>query len=337
MDRIIEFIQNVLNYEYKWLVIALAAFVLIYLVVLFIPCKSNKKDNKEDVGNKNVEIVKEENNLQNVEKVEGDNKEKDVPQPNIIIEDNQQEEDNKTKVLGKWIIKKKSDEDFVLNLVANNGEIILASESHTTALGAKISLLTLKKNIEKDQFKLHCDKKNQYFFKLKDSSNKLLAMGQVYSTKKSAQKSIESVKRFYNADIVEEVVEDLTYVKYNVTELKTGEAKEAYRGKWIINKVEDTFQAKLHASNGEILLVTERYASINSVYSAIETLKKNANLGNFIIDCDKNKNYFYRLRNANKLTLAIGETYTKISAVNSSIESVRKFSETAEIIEKIDE
>ena len=335
MDRIIEIIQNILNYEYKWFVIALAVFVLIYLVVLLIPCRVNKKASKENkkelVDKESVEVVNEVNNLQNVEK-----NNEEVSEKNIIIADNPQKEEN-TKTLGKWVIKKKSDEDFILNLVANNGEIILASESHTTALGAKISLSTLKKNIEKDQFKLHCDKKNQYFFKLKDSSNKLLAMGQVYSTKKSAQKSIESVKRFCNADLIEEVFEDLTYIKYNATELKIGEVKEGYRGKWIISKVEETFQAKLHASNGEILLVTERYASINSVYSAIETIKKNANLGNFIIDCDKNKNYFYRLRNANKLTLAIGETYTKISAVNSSIESVRKFSETADIIEKIEE
>ena len=47
MDRIIEIIQNILNYEYKWFVIALAAFVLIYLVVLLIPCRVNKKASKE--------------------------------------------------------------------------------------------------------------------------------------------------------------------------------------------------------------------------------------------------------------------------------------------------
>ena len=112
------------------------------------------------------------------------------------------------------------------------------------------------------------------------------------------------------------------------------DVKDAYRGKWLLVKDEDEYFAKLQASNGEIILVTEHYTSASSVTSAIENIKKNAADGNFIIDRDKNNRYFYRLRNDMTLTLAIGETYEKKASCVSAIESVRRFSATAEIVDE---
>ena len=219
-------------------------------------------------------------------------------------------------------------------MIANNGEIILASESYSSAAGAKSGLPIIKESIGLDRFQIHSDKNDHFFFKLKNGANKLQAMGQVYSTKQSAKNSINSVKRFAEtAEIVDEVVEELTYIKYEPKPLDTSDVKDAYRGKWLIVKEEDDFQAKLQASNGEIILVTERYASASSVSSAIENIKKNAADGNFIIDKDKNNRFFYRLRNDLNSTLAIGETYEKQPSCISAIESVRRFSATAEIVE----
>ena len=348
MDKIIEFFKSILTHEYKWFLVALVIVVVFYLIMLMIPCKKRKDSNqkndikketfeeKENIEKNDVEEKKEESVLTQ-EVVEEKNENVDEISENVVEDIKEDSEDKKVKSLGKWLIKKKSEQDYILTLVANNGEIILASESHNTAVGAKNSLQTLKKNIEKDNFQLYSDKNNQYFFKLKDGANKLLAMGQVYTTKKSAQNSINSVKRFFNAEISEEIIEDVLYIKYTSKEINVEGVKDAYKGKWIISKFEDLYQAKLHASNGEVILVTERYSSLNSVYSAIETIKKNAELGNFIIDCDKNKKYFYRLRNVNKLTLAIGETYDKATSVSNNIDSVRRFCMTAEITEKLEE
>ena len=238
--------------------------------------------------------------------------------------------------MGKWVIKKKSEEDYIWNLIANNGEIILASESYSSAAGAKSGLPIIKESIGLDRFQIHSDKNDHFFFKLKNGANKLQAMGQVYSTKQSAKNSIESVKRFSeSAEVVDEVVEEMTYVKYEAKEpLDVSDVKDAYRGKWLIVKVDGDFQAKLQASNGEIILVTERYASSSSVNSAIENIKKNAADANFIIDKDKNGRFFYRLRNDLNATLAIGETYENKSSCANSIESVRRFSATAEITEE---
>ena len=253
----------------------------------------------------------------------------------VAGKDEEAEEVEKAKTMGKWVIKKKSEEDYIWNLIANNGEIILASESYSTVAGAKSGLVNIKESIYQDRFQIHSDKNDHFFFKLKNGANKLQGMGQVYSTKQSAKNSIESVKRFCDAaEVVEDVVEELTYVKYEEKEpLDLSDVKDAYRGKWLIVKVEDDYQAKLQASNGEIILVTERYASASSVNSAIDNIKKNAADANFVIDKDKNNRFFYRLRNDLNATLAIGETYENKASCANSIESVRRFSATAEIVE----
>lgn len=50
--------------------------------------------------------------------------------------------------------------------------------------------------------------------------------------------------------------------------------------------------AKLFASNGELLLNSENYASEASAKSAVATITANGIAGNFIIDSDKKGRYF---------------------------------------------
>ena len=291
------------------------------------PAEEEKEEPKEEEkpAEEEKEEPKEEEKPAEEEKEEP--KEDKAPKAAAVAET---EEVEKAKTSGKWVIKKKSEEDFVWNLIANNGEIVLASESYVSASGAKAGLDSIKENINQDRFQIHSDKNDHFFFKLKNGANKLQAMGQVYNTKQSAKNSIESVKRFAEtAAVIEEIVEEMTYDKYDPQPIE----KAKTQGKWEIVKAEDDFQAKLIASNGQVILVTERYASASSVNSAIENIKDNAEAGNFIIDRDKNNRYFYRLRNDSRSTLAIGETYDNKSAVLSAIESVRRNSEDAEIVE----
>ena len=308
-------------------------FVVAGVAVLFIVVSAIQPKKKAD---KKPEEPKEEEKPAEEAKEEPKEEEKEEKEAKVapVPAAKEDEEVEKAKTSGKWVIKKKSEEDFVWNLIANNGEIILASESYVSASGAKSGLDSIKENIAQDRFQIHSDKNDHFFFKLKNGANKLQAMGQVYNTKQSAKNSINSVKRFSeSAEVVEEIVEEMTYDKYDPQPIE----KAKTTGKWEIVKVEEDFQAKLIASNGQIILVTERYASASSVNSAIENIKDNAEAGNFIIDRDKNNRYFYRLRNDSRSTLAIGETYDNKSAVLSAIESVRRNSEDAEIVESYKE
>lgn len=239
------------------------------------------------------------------------------------------------KALGKWIIKEKGEGEFVAYLYANNKEIMLTSETYSSPDGAKKGIATIRKNAAIDEnFTYYRDKNKNYFFKLKTSKNRLLCAGETYANKSACLKSIESVKNFVDSPLAEKIEKDVTIINY------TPGQDEAYTprknsGKWVISELDDeTFIAQLFASNGELLLSSESYASYSSAKDAVENITQNGLNGNFIIDSDKKGRYFFKIRNAQKLTLCVGETYSQLTACQSAIESVFGFLKTAKLAEE---
>ena len=236
------------------------------------------------------------------------------------------------KALGKWVVREKGESEFVAFLHASNGEIMLTSETYSTADGAKKGIATIRKSVAGDGFQLYCDKNRNYYFKLKTAQNKFLCVGETYPTKASCLSAIDSVKRFIDAPLSEEVEKDVTVIKYVVPKDDGKEKKgTADSGKWIVTDVEDMFIAQLFASNGELLLSSEAYTTASAAKSAIETIATNGIAGNFIIDVDKKGRYFFKLRNAQKSTLCVGETYSQLAKCQSAIDSVRRFLKTAKL------
>ena len=239
------------------------------------------------------------------------------------------------KSLGKWIIKEKGEGEFVAYLYANNKEIMLTSETYSSPDGAKKGIATIRKNAAIDEnFTYYRDKNKNYFFKLKTSKNRLLCAGETYANKSACLKSIESVKNFVDSPLAEKIEKDVTIINY------TPGQDEAYTprknsGKWVISELDDeTFIAQLFASNGELLLSSESYASYSSAKDAVENITQNGLNGNFIIDSDKKGRFFFKIRNAQKLTLCVGETYSQLTACQSAIESVFGFLKTAKLAEE---
>lgn len=238
------------------------------------------------------------------------------------------------KALGKWIIKEKGEGEFVAYLYANNKELMLTSETYSTPDGAKKGIATIRKNAAiDDNFTYYRDKNKNYFFKLKTSKNRFLCAGETYANKSACLKSIGSVKNFVDSPLAEKIEKDVTVINY------TPGQDEAYvprknSGKWVISKLDDeTYFAQLFASNGELLLSSESYASYSSAKDAVENITQNGLNGNFIIDSDKKGRYFFKIRNAQKLTLCVGETYSQLTACQSAIESVFGFLKTAKLAE----
>ena len=239
------------------------------------------------------------------------------------------------KTLGKWVIKEKGEGEFVAYLYANNKEIMLTSETYSSPDGAKKGIATIRKNAAIDEnFTYYRDKNKNYFFKLKTSKNRLLCAGETYANKSACLKSIESVKNFVDSPLAEKIEKDVTIINY------TPGQDEAYTprknsGKWVISELDDeTFIAQLFASNGELLLSSESYASYSSAKDAVENITQNGLNGNFIIDSDKKGRFFFKIRNAQKLTLCVGETYSQLAACQSAIESVFGFLKTAKLAEE---
>lgn len=274
-----------------------------------------------------TETKEEELTSENDEKVG----EAEAEQLNLFTEDYMANDEKATKkVAGKWMVKEKGEGEYVAFLYANNKEVLLTSETYSTVDGAKKGVATIQKNATDENFAIYKDKNDNYYFKLKNSKNRFLCVGETYPNRNACLNSIESVKKFVDSPISDAVEKDITLIKYVPTpEDKLPEKK--YSGKWVIKEEEGEYRAQLHASNGELLLCSESYASYASAKEAIGNISQNGIAGNFIVDCDKKGRYFFKLRNATKVTLCVGETYSQLQACLSAIDSVRSFLKTAKL------
>ncbi len=239
------------------------------------------------------------------------------------------------KLNGKWIVEKESEGEFVSKLLASNGEVMLTSEIYVSEEGAKNGIATIIRGVEADNFKIYQDKNNNYYYKIKTANNRLLCVGETYKSKDGCLKAVESVKRIAkDSVIVEGYKEGLGYAEYIPAKLDVSDVKKGMAGKWRIIKTEEgSYSARLYANNGQLMLATEEVSLEKSARNAIESVKKYAEQGNFIIDHDKFGRFYYKLRNAQKSVICIGESYETLDSCTSAVESVRRFALTAVLVE----
>ncbi len=111
-------------------------------------------------------------------------------------------------------------------------------------------------------------------------------------------------------------------------------AKGRYSGKFEVFPEAGFYKYRLKASNGEILVVSAGYTTKNGAINGIETLKKNAEIGQYEIVTDKNKFSQFQLFNANgSRVIVTGEFYETVARAESALESFKKFVSTEKIEE----
>lgn len=243
-------------------------------------------------------------------------------------------EDDK-KYSGKWAIEQKSADEFIAKLSALNGEVMLSSEIYSTEKGARNGIATLIKNITNTgKFEIYQDKNKNYYYKLKNSTNRILCVGEIYKSKDQCEKAVESVKRIAsNSIIVTELIEGAKYIEYQPEKLDEEEVMSGTKGKWRVEvNADGKFNAKLYASNGQLMLSTEEVSQEETAKNNIKSVRTNAQEGNFIIDKDKFGRFYYKLRNAQKTVICIGESYDTVEGVKHAIESVRRFAMNSPVV-----
>ncbi len=337
------------------ILLALVLIVLVCAILIIVNvCKKRKAkvEKKEDLVPSNEEIIKEEKAESVVEKAEVVEEEKEQPVAEIVepkkeiikekkpakkaVKPPVEEKKVAKKLNGKWIVEKESDGEFVSKLLASNGEVMLTSEIYTTEEGARNGIATIIRGVESNNFIVYQDKNNNYYYKIKTANNRLLCAGEIYKAKDACLKAVESVKRIAKDSLVVEGYKDgLGYADYTPAKLDVADVKKGTEGKWrIIKRESGNYSAQLFASNGQLMLSTEEVALEKSAKNAIESVKKNAGQGNFIIDHDKFGRFYYKLRNAQKSVICIGEAYETLDSCTSAIESVRRFALTAIFVEE---
>jgi uncharacterized protein YegP (UPF0339 family) len=108
---------------------------------------------------------------------------------------------------GKFELKASKSGQFMFNLKAGNGQVILTSEMYKQKASAQNGIESVKKHAPNDDnFERKTSKREEPFFVLKASNGQVIGMSEMYSSKSAMEKGIASVKK--NAPDAK--VEDLT-------------------------------------------------------------------------------------------------------------------------------
>lgn len=108
---------------------------------------------------------------------------------------------------GNFELKKSKDGQFMFNLKASNGQVILTSELYTTKPSAENGIESVRKNSSREgAFEVKANANGEPYFILKATNGQVIGRSEYYSSKAAMEKGIESVKK--NAP--EAAIEDLT-------------------------------------------------------------------------------------------------------------------------------
>jgi len=219
-------------------------------------------------------------------------------------------------------------------LRASNGEILVVSFGYASKNGVKNGIETFIKAVETSNFEIITDKAGFSHFDLFEARwARVIAIGEFYKTIKLAESAVESVKKFYKCDKVLNL-DKIAESEIREVVVRKQKVEKKINGKYQLSKEgSKAFFVKLLASNGQVLLVSQKYASKQSALKAIESIKNAIENQNFTIYKDKQNRYQYNLYTDNKQLIVSGETYPQKTNCLSSIQSVIRFSDLAKAVE----
>lgn len=96
---------------------------------------------------------------------------------------------------GKFQLKKSSNGQFHFNLLASNGQAILASEQYQAHASALNGIDSVRKNALRDgAFEVKESSNGKYHFVLKATNGQIIGQSQMYASLSSAEHGCESVR-----------------------------------------------------------------------------------------------------------------------------------------------
>ena len=241
-------------------------------------------------------------------------------------------EDKAKKVVGKYEVFPEAG-FFKYRLKANNGEILIVSNPYRTIESAIAGIDTLKKNVPVGRHKVITDKNGYGQFRISTANDaRLVATGEIYPSAVGAEKALNSVLKFYDAEKIVTLGE-IPESEHREWPLEVEKLDPKTNGKvQIETTTEGKFQATLFANNGELLFATTTYSSKAALTKALENITaKLISGGTVTIAKDKQDRYQFRLYSENGMLLLMGETYPTYEAATKAAHSARNFIKDAKV------
>lgn len=96
---------------------------------------------------------------------------------------------------GKFELKNSKDGQFMFNLKASNGQVILTSELYKTKASAENGIESVRKNSAREgAFEVKANAKGEPYFILKATNGQEVGRSEYYSTKAAMENGLKSVQ-----------------------------------------------------------------------------------------------------------------------------------------------
>lgn len=107
---------------------------------------------------------------------------------------------------GKYKLKKTSNQQFMFNLHAGNGEIILTSEQYVSKDGAKNGIKSVQENSQIDsRYDKRTSQKGEPYFVLKAGNGEIIGTSEMYSSTGARDNGIQSVKTNGSTTVIDDL------------------------------------------------------------------------------------------------------------------------------------
>lgn len=128
------------------------------------------------------------------------------------------------------------------------------------------------------------------------------------------------------------IAEEAVVQREKVEETPTKKTR-VVNGKYEVYFDGSSYYYSLKASNGELLIKSEAYASKDSIYMAIDAIKRNVELGRISVRQDKHGLYQFVLTAKNHRTLVMSANYPTEKRAQSASLSFKRFAATSPVVE----
>lgn len=107
--------------------------------------------------------------------------------------------------MSKFIISKRTNDQFQFNLKADNGQVILTSQGYTTKASCENGIESVRSNSAAiENFDCNKSSDNQDYFNLKAANHQVIGTSEMYSSKTGMDTGIASVMKNARLASIEE-------------------------------------------------------------------------------------------------------------------------------------
>ncbi len=204
---------------------------------------------------------------------------------------------------GRFEIFVGRDGRYYFQLLAGNGEKVLASQGYTTRASAESGIESVKANgVDASRYALNEAQNGEWYFTLVAANGRVIGVSETYTSKYDAERAVATVVRIVKATAA-------------LSQPPAATSRfEVFRG------LDKQYYFHLRARNGEIVLQSEGYVSRSGAENGVASVQANGGAaGAYELREASDGRWYFVLKAANRQVIGRGQMYASKSAAEGGI------------------